>query len=107
VSYSLVNAATSFVSPGGKGKVNQHSQPEDARRVVEMLGKAVPLARNSKDIGYDVIGATVIECANDGTPVSLSLTAAAPKTSDHLHYERMIRGLCSEYRSRFPGSGGQ
>ena len=72
-----------------------------------MLGKAVPLARNSKDIGYDVIGATVIECANDGTPVLLSSSAAAPKTSDHHHYERMIRGLCSEYRSRFAGSGGQ
>lgn len=101
VSYSLVNAATSFVSPGGKGKVNQHSQPEDARRVVQMLGTAIPLARNSQDIGYDVIGATVIECRNDGSPVVLSSSSAAPTTSDHLHYERMIRALCGEYRSRF------
>lgn len=105
VSYSLVNAAPTFVSPGGKGKVNAHTQPEDARRVVQMLGSAIPLARNSKDIGYDVIGATVIDCRNDGTPVVLSSSAAAPKTSEHLHYERMIRGLCSEYRSRFPLSG--
>lgn len=101
VSYSLVNAAATFVSPGGKGKVNQHSQPEDARRVVQMLGSAIPLARNSQDIGYDVIGATVIECKNDGSPVVLSSSVAAPTTSDHLHYERMIRSLCGEYRSRF------
>lgn len=101
VSYSLVNAASSFVSPGGSGKVNEHSQPEDARRVVHMLGTAVPLARSSHDIGYDVIGATVIECCNDGSPVQLSSSAAAPRKSDHLHYERMIRAICGEYRSRF------
>ncbi len=102
VSCSLVNAAGSFVSPGGKGKVNLHSQPEDARRVLQMLGTAIPLARNSRDIGYDVIGATVIDCKNDGSPVSLSSSAAAPRTSDHFHYERMIRALCAEYRSRLP-----
>ena len=101
VSYSLVNAADSFISPGGNGKVNRHTQPEDARRVVQMLGSAIPLARHAQGIGYDVIGATVIECRNDGTPVILSAGAAAPKTSDHLHYERMIRAMCGEYRSRF------
>jgi len=100
-SYSLVNAAAAFISPSGKGKINKHSQPEDARRVVQMLGTAIPLARSSQDVGYDVIGATVIECRNDGSPVELSSSPAAPKTSDHLHYERMIRALCGEYRSRF------
>lgn len=107
VSYSLVNAAASFISPGGKGKVNKHAQPEDARRVVQMLSTAIPLARNSKDIGYDVIGATVVDCRNDGSAVVLSSSVAAPTTSDHLNYERMIRSLCGEYRSRFPLSSGQ
>jgi hypothetical protein len=102
VSYSLVNEADSFVSPGGKGKTNTHSQPEDARRVIQMLGSAIPLARQVRDIGYDVVDATVIECKNDGSPVVVSSGAAAPKTSDHHHYERMIRSLCGEYRSRFP-----
>lgn len=101
VSYSLVNDAASFVSPSGEGKSNKHSQPEDAQRVVTMLGTAIPLARQVRDIGYDVIGATVIECRNDGSPVVVSTGPAAPKTSDHHHYERMIRSLCSEYRSRF------
>jgi hypothetical protein len=100
-SYSLVNAAATFISPGAKALVNAHSQPEDARRVVQMLATAVPLARSSRDLGYDVVGVTVIECRNDGSPVNLSTGDAAPKLSDHLHYERMIRSLCSEYRSRF------
>lgn len=101
VSYSLVNAAETFVSPGGKGKVNRHSQPEDARRVVQMLGTAIPLARQVREIGYDVVGCTVIECRNDGSPVIVSSGDAAPTTSEHHHYERMLRSLCAEYRSRF------
>ncbi len=101
VSYSLVNAAEHFISPGSKALRNVHAQPEDARRVVQMLGSAIPLARQARDIGYDVIGVTVIECRNDGSPVTVSSGAAAPTTSDHHHYERMIRALCSEYRGRF------
>lgn len=101
VSYTLVNAADSFVSPGGKGKSNRHSQPEDARRVVQMLGTALPLARDTKDFGYDVIGVSVLECRNDGSPVTVLATPPAPTTADHHHYERMIRSICSEYRSRF------
>jgi hypothetical protein len=102
VSYSLVNAAASFISPSGQGKLNRHDQPGDARRVVQMLSTAIPLARKSHDIGYDVIGVTVIDCKNDGSAVELSTSSSAPTTSEHLHYERMIRALCGEYRSRFP-----
>lgn len=101
VSYSMVNAADSFVSPGGKGLVNRHSQPEDARRVVQMLGTALPLARDTGDFGFDVVGVTVVECRNDGTPVTVLSRSPAPSTADHHHYERMIRSLCGEYRSRF------
>ena len=98
VSYNLVNAAPKFTSPGNQGKVNQHAQPADARQVVDMLSRAIPLARQAKNIGYDVIGATVIECANDGSPVLVSTGEAAPKNSEHVHYERMMVALCSELR---------
>ena len=101
VSYSMVNAAASFVSPGGKGKVNRHNQPEDARRVVAMLGTALPLARDTKDFGFDVVGTTVVECRNDGSAVTVLSKFPAPSTADHHHYERMIRSICGEYRSRF------
>jgi hypothetical protein len=101
-SYSMVNASTTFVTPSGKGKVNKHTQPEDARRVVEMLGKAIPLKADSADVGYDVVGAIVVNCRNDGSPVTVLDAAPAPvKQKDHLHYERMISSLCGQYRARF------
>jgi hypothetical protein len=101
VSYSLVNAAPTFVSPGGNGKVNRHHQPEDAKRVVAMLGNALPLARDSGNFGYDVVGVSVVDCCNDGSAVTVVSSAPAPAKTDHHHYERMIRSICSEYRSRF------
>lgn len=105
VSYSMVNSADSFVSPGGNGKVNRHSQPEDARRVVAMLGTALPLTRDTRDFGFDVVGVTVVECRNDGSPVTIVSSLPAPSKSDHHHYDRMIRSICSEYRSRFSRHG--
>jgi hypothetical protein len=102
VSYSMVNAANTFISPSGKEAVNQHDQPQDALRVVSMLGTALPLAKSSRDLGFDAIGTTVIECRNDGSPVTVLSRSPAPSTADHHHYERMIRSICSEYRSRFP-----
>ncbi|HMM50104.1 MAG TPA: hypothetical protein PKD87_00610 [Burkholderiaceae bacterium] len=101
VSYSMVNAAGEFVTPSGAGKVNRHSQPEDARKVVRMLGQAIPLARDSGAIGYDVIGVTVVDCRNDGSPVTLVAGDPAPDRHSHINYDRMIVGLCSEYRARF------
>jgi hypothetical protein len=101
VSYSMVNAAKQFITPSGVGKLNQHTQPEDARKVVRMLGQAIPLARDTSSIGYDVIGVTVVDCRNDGSPVALVGSDPAPDRHSHVNYDRMIVGLCSEYRARF------
>lgn len=102
VSYSLVNAAPTFVSPSGKHKTNRHRQPEDATRVVEMLSRAVPTLTESRDYGYDVVGAIVISCRNDGSPVAIQDGRAYGLSSQtHIHYERMIRSLCSQFRARF------
>ncbi len=102
VSYNLVNAATSFRTPSGDGKqTNLHNQPDDARRVVEMLATAIPQVQGGERFGYDVIGVTVIDCKNDGSPVTVVTKPPGPSTSDHVHYDRMIRSICSAYRSRF------
>ena len=66
-----------------------------------MLSRAIPLASDVREFGYDVIGVTVLDCRNDGSPVTVMSELPAPQLSDHVHYERMIRSLCSEYRSRF------
>ena len=101
-SYNLVNAAPTFLTPSGDGKhVNRHKQPDDARRVVEMLSAAIPQVQSGERFGYDVVGVSVIDCRNDGTPVEVIAKPPAPSTQDHVHYERMIRSICSSYRSRF------
>ncbi len=103
VSYSLVNAAAEFRTPSSStGKVNRHNQPTDARRVVDMIELAIPVAAKVQEIGYDVVGVSVINCMNDGSPVTLvDDPAMAPTTKDRLHYTRMVRNICSEFRARF------
>jgi hypothetical protein len=100
VSYSLVNAAATFVSPSGQSAVNQHNQPDDARRVVQMISNAVPAASKNNQYGYDVIGTTVVDCRNDGSPVTVVRSDPAPTRNDHTHYERMLVSLCGKFRER-------
>jgi hypothetical protein len=101
VSYSIVNAATDFVTPSGGGKLNVHSQPNDARHVVSMLGSAVPMASDARSFGYDLIGVTVLDCRNDKSPVSVVSGDPAPGATSNINYDRMMVGLCSQYRARF------
>lgn len=103
VSYSLVNAATDFRTPSSTtGKVNHHNQPSDARRVLNMIDLAIPVATKVQEIGYDVVGVSVIDCRNDGSAVTLvDDPTMAPTTKDRLHYTRMVRNICSEFRARF------
>lgn len=102
VSYSLVNAAPTFVTPSGKGRVNRHHQPDDAKRVTEMIRTAVPTVSDARDYGYDAVGVTVLDCRNDGSAVRVVTDPdIAPALNDRVRYERMIRSLCSEYRARF------
>lgn len=101
VSYTLVNGAESFRTPGRANSTNRHNQPVDALRVVQMLERAIPLHRNFRDLGYEVVGALTIVCRNDGSPVEISDGAAAPSRTSHIRYEKMIRSVCSEYRARY------
>jgi len=102
VSHTLVNGAPYFVSASETRKRNLHTQPQDARGVLDMLGRAIPRSTTSA-FGYDAIGATVVDCRNDGTPVSCSEADPAPSRTDPLHYERMMMEVCGAYRTRFRG----
>lgn len=101
VSYSLVNSAVAFLTPSGAEKTNVHSQPADTRKVLEMLGRAVPTRNESSAYGYDVVGATTLVCRNDGSPVEIVEFPPRSIGVEHIHYARMIRSLCAEYRGRF------
>ncbi len=102
--YALVNSSPTFISPGAKG-VNQHRPEDFASKVVGMLQSAIPMIGPTANLGFgfDALGVTVIECRNDGSPVSVvENRAPAPPIDSHVHYEHMIRKLCSAFRSRFP-----
>jgi hypothetical protein len=102
VSYSLVNAAPVFVTPSGDGKINRHVQPDDARKVVDMLGSAIPLRTKANEYGYDAVGVTVLSCANDGSQVEVvNHPGIGPLPSQPTDYARMIRGVCSRFRASF------
>lgn len=101
VSFTLVNAAETFCSPGTSGKVTVHKQPADALRVVDMLSHAVPRVEELGGYGYDVIGATAIDCRNDGSPVTVAASAPFARSDSHVHYDRMVRSICSAFRRRY------
>jgi len=101
VSFTLVNAAEMFRSPDTSAKLTQHKQPVDALRVVEMISHAVPRVEELGGYGYDAIGVTVIECRNDGSPVSVATSKAFSRTRSHVHYDHMVRSICSEFRHRY------
>lgn len=98
--YAIVNASETFKTPSTAGKENRHTQPRDAKLVVDMIGTAIP-TMDGFDFGYDAVGVSVINCRNDGSPVTLSSGPPAPGPRDAHNYERMIRALCSKYGSRF------
>lgn len=98
VSYTLVNAASTFQSESGVEKMRQ---PESATAVLRMLDTAVPLCRDHHGLlGYDAVGALSIDCKNDGSPVVLASGTSAPSTTSQIHYERMLRQICAAYRKR-------
>jgi hypothetical protein len=98
VSYTLVNAADSFASGANPSK--KARQPESADAVLNMLSQAVPLCRDQGLLGYDVVGALSILCRNDGSQISHSPKKGSPARDSPIHYERMIRAICSTYRKR-------
>ncbi len=101
--YVLVNASTSFISPGRNAfdlstappVVNEHTQPAAAERVV---GKVSEIRRRSgsSGSGFDAIGITVIELRNDGSPV-----VVAPDPDPVFRYDDMIRRIAHEYAAAF------
>lgn len=101
VSYTVVNAAEKFITPSGSAPTNVHNQPRDAQAVVDMLSSAIPTSSSFPSFGYDAVGVTVVSCHNDGSPVTLLDTPPAPGVNRFFHYDRMMRTLCAEFRSRF------
>lgn len=104
--YLMVNAGASFVSPSRQHPLNPapvvtvHDQPKAAELAMG-VAKTLPRRAGSGIPGYDAIGITVIDMANDGSPVKLVTAAPAPQPGDIYHYESMIDRLAHTYATRF------
>lgn len=108
VGFVMVNAAESFLSPGKNRfdlrkhvpDVSPHSQPGVTEKVIEKLGE---MDRRSKtgESGFDAMGIMVIDCKNDGSPVTLLKSPPAPQPGEIYNYESMIRRVAQLYEARF------
>lgn len=96
--FCMINAADTFISP--PGLANTHRQPKDTERTLQKV-RELPRRSKAEDDGYDALGIVVVDCKNDGSPVSLVTSVPAPQPNDVDHYDRMIDRLATLYASRF------
>lgn len=105
--FVAINASKQFLSPsrnspfdGNKLVWNRHKLPQSVEVTIEKI-KQLPRRSKPGDGGYDALAITVIDCANDGSQVSLSSAAPAPQPRDTYHYASMIDRLQGLYETRF------
>jgi hypothetical protein len=107
---AMVNAADTFISPGRNDfdlsseapQISKHSQPKDAASVV---GKLRELPRRSRDgeEGYDAFAILVVNCRNNGSPVTLVTDPPAPQSGDVDHYAMAVHRLAQLYEQKYRG----
>jgi hypothetical protein len=105
--FVAINAAPKFVSPGrnaprdpGRLVWNYHKQPKCVEIAIKKI-KQLPRRSRPGHSGYDALAISVVDCANDGAPVSLFTGDPAPQPKDTYHYASMIDRLQGLYETRF------
>lgn len=101
--FVMINIADRFLSPGmNKGLPfdpphwSSHTQPKAAEITLEKIRK-LPRRAKIGTAGYDALASVVVDCVNDGSPVTLHAASPSPQPGDLLHYDSMIDRLCSTY----------
>jgi len=105
---AMVNVSPEFISPSNNPfslsdqtpRVNRHSQPHEAKQVIEKL-REIPRRSRDGEEGYDAFGIIVVDCRNDGSPVRLIEDAPAPHVGDVDHYEMMVHRLTQLYEQKY------
>lgn len=109
IAYVQVNNAPSFLSPiinsvrvvnGLPVEVTQHTQPASTARVLAKVAE-IPRRNGQVGSGFDAIGVTVVDLANDGSVVRVVDGAPAPQPGEHFHYGSMISRMANEYDTTF------
>jgi len=108
VGFAMINMADDFLSsdlnkwPVGTrvAAISRHRQPEDAERALRKV-KELPRRTKLGEVGYDAIAAVIVDCKNDGSPVTLVSKPPAPKPGNILHYASMIERIAELYDGRY------
>jgi len=110
VGFVMLNASATFISPDRNkhnlgvrpAEVNPHKQPQAAIGVNEKV-RELPTRTKTAEEGYDALGIVVVDCKNDGSPITLVSGPPAPVASDLYHYDQMVRRAAQIYDTRFIG----
>lgn len=105
---AMVNTADTFISPTlnnhdlalTPAKVSTHTQPRDAASIVEKLRELPRRAKDGEE-GYDALAIVLVNCRNDGTPVTLTTAPPAPQRGDVDHYEMTVHRLAQLYEQKY------
>ena len=106
--FVMINASNTFVSPdrnkhpiGPSGpQITYHKQPIATELVVQKI-REMPRRTRAQEEGFDAIGIVVVDCPNDGTPITLVSAPPAPTSSNDYNYDQMIRRIRQKYEVTF------
>lgn len=105
----LVNGSSTFVSPDMNkhdlrrtaAVVSNHRQPGDAEKVIAGL-RDLQRRATVADSGFDGLGVVVIDCPNDGSPITqITRHPPAPAAADDFEYSRFVHRIAQLYTMRF------
>lgn len=105
VGLAIVNVASEFVSPiknpdyplTGVAEVSKHNQPKDALGAIDKV-RQLPRRTSDEGVGYEGLGIVLVDCPNDGSPVTV---ASDPEVPENYQYDRMVTRIANEYDVRF------
>ncbi len=108
--FVMVNAAETFLSTDRNkwdlsdhdAVVNVHRQPMATEIVIEKINELRVRTRPGSE-GFDAIGVVVVNCRNDGSPVTVVIGPPALDPSDDLHYDQMVRRVAHLYDTQYAG----
>jgi hypothetical protein len=106
--FVMINASNTFISPdrnkrpiGPSGpQITYHKQPIATELVVQKI-REMPRRTRAQEEGFDAIGIVVVDCPNDGTPITLVSAPPAPPSSNDYNYDQMIRRIRQKYEVTF------
>jgi hypothetical protein len=109
--FVMINNSATFLSPDrnhhdlsvGVPIVNAHLRQPDVTMSVDAKVRELPTRTRPGDEGYDAVGIVVVDCANDGSPVTIASAPPGPPRHDLFHYDQMIVRIVHQYDFLFAG----